>query len=226
MQATYYGQSCFMVDVAGTKILFDPFISGNPQAAHIDIASIQPDFILISHGHGDHTADVVSIAKQSGATIIAIHEIAEWLGKQGLDKIIGMNLGGHYAMPFGKIQMVPAWHSSSLPDGTYAGTPAGFIITHENGAFYYSGDTALFQEMKLFGRRQKIDTAFLCMGDHYTMDMVDALSAAEFVGAEHVVGMHFDTFPPIAIDHDKAHDLFKQGNMRLTLPKIGEEFTF
>lgn len=226
MRATYYGQSCFMVDVNGTKILFDPFISGNPQAAHIDIATIQPDFILISHGHGDHMADLVTIAKQSNATVIAIHEIAEWLVKQNVSNIVGMNLGGHFAMPFGKIQMVPAWHSSSLPDGTYAGTPAGFIVTHDTGAFYYSGDTALFQEMKLFGRRQEIDTAFLCMGDHYTMDMIDAATAAEFVGAKHVVGMHFDTFPPITINHDEAYALFKKADIQLTLPTIGESFEF
>lgn len=224
MQATYYGQSCFLVDIDGTKILFDPFISGNPQASDIDISTIKPDFILVSHGHGDHIGDLVNIAKQSDATVIAIHEIAEWLGKQGVDNIIGMNLGGNFAMPFGKIQMVPAWHSSSLPDGTYAGTPAGFIVTHDKGAFYYSGDTALFQEMKLFGRRQKIDLAFLCMGDHYTMDMVDAVAAAEFVGTDRVVGMHFDTFPPIAINHDEAFALFEKAGKKLTLPKIGDTF--
>lgn len=226
MRATYYGQSCFMVDIDGTNVLFDPFISGNPKAPAVDLSTLKPDIILISHGHGDHIGDTVTLAKQSGATVYAIHEIAEWLGKQGVENVVGMNLGGNVTMPFGKVQMVPAWHSSSLPDGTYAGTAAGFIITHAQGAFYYSGDTALFQEMKLFARRQKIDTAFLCMGDHYTMDMVDALTAAEFVDAEQVVGMHFDTFPPIEIDHAKAIDVFTKGGKKLILPKSGETFSF
>lgn len=225
MQITYYGQSCFMVEIDGTKILFDPFISGNPKAPAIDPQSLRPDFILVSHGHGDHIGDTVDIARASGATVLAIHEIAEWLGKQGLKNITGMNLGGHVALPFGKVQMVPAWHSSSLPDGSYAGTAAGFIVTHGAGAFYFSGDTALFQEMKLFARRQKIDLAFLCMGDHYTMDMEDALSAADFVGTDRVIGMHFDTFPPIAIDHDKATALFTKAGKHLILPESGKTFT-
>lgn len=226
MQATYYGQSCFMVEIAGTKILFDPFITDNPKAAHIDIAMLKPDFILVSHGHGDHIADAVAIAKHSGATVIGIYEVTSWLESKGVEKTIGMNLGGHVALPFGKVQMVPAWHSSTLPDGTPGGNAAGFIVSYDAGAFYYSGDTALFQEMKLFGRRHKIDFAFLCMGDHYTMDMVDAVAAAEFVGTDRVIGMHFDTFPPIEIDHDKAHELFEKANKKLTLPKVGDVIQF
>lgn len=222
MQATYYGQSCFMVDIDGTRVLFDPFITGNPKASHIDISTLKPDFILVSHGHGDHVGDTVDIAQNSGATVISNYEVTSWLEQKGVTKTVGMNLGGHYEMPFGKIQLVPAWHSSTMPDGAPGGTAGGFIVTHKNGTFYFSGDTALFQEMKLFGRRNKIDFAFLCIGDHFTMDMVDAVAAAEFVGTDRVIAMHFDTFPPIEIDHEKAMDLFAKANVKLTLPTIGE----
>lgn len=224
MKITYYGQSAFMVELDGASLLFDPFITGNPKAPKIDLAGLRPDYILISHGHGDHVGDTLEIAENSGATIISNYEIATWFEGKGATKTIGMNLGGHVALPFGKVQMVPAWHSSTLPDGSSGGVAGGFIVTHKNGVFYFSGDTALFQEMKLFARRQKIDAAFLCLGDHYTMDMVDAVHAAEFLGTDKVVGMHFDTFEAIAIDHDAAQKLFAEAKKSLKLPKPGETF--
>lgn len=225
MQATYYGQSCFMIEIDGTKLLFDPFITGNPKASGIDISTLKPDYILVSHGHQDHIGDTVEIAQQSGATVICNFEIADWLSKKGVDKTIDLNLGGGTDLPFGRVQLVPAWHSSDLPDGTSGGTAGGFVVTHNDGAFYFSGDTALFNEMKLFGRRNKITLAFLCLGDHYTMGMEDAVHAADFVQCDTVMGMHFDTFPPIKIDHQKAYDLFAKADKKLTLPKIGETYT-
>src|SRR5690606_9223828 len=189
-----------------------------------DIGTLKPDYILISHGHGDHVGDAVAIAKNSGATVISNYEITTWFETKGVAKTIGMNLGGHVTLPFVKLQLVPAWHSSTMPDNAPGGTAGGFIVTHQNGVFYFSGDTALFQEMKLFARRQKIDVAFLCLGDHYTMDMVDAVHAAEFLGCDKVVGMHFDTFPPIAIDHDAAQKLFADAKKSLKLPAPGETF--
>lgn len=224
MRVTYYGQSAFMIEVAGAKLLFDPFITGNPKAAAIDIGTLKPDYILVSHGHGDHVGDAEQIAKHSGATIISNYEIVSWFTGKGIEGGIGLNLGGGIDLPFGRVQLVPAWHSSVLPDGTNGGTAGGFIVTHQGGTFYFSGDTALFQEMKLFGRRHTIDAAFLCLGDHFTMDMVDAVHAAEFLGTDTVIGMHFDTFPPIAIDHQKAMDLFTAANKKLTLPAIGQSF--
>lgn len=224
MHITFYGQSAFLVELDGVSLLFDPFISDNPKAADIDIASIKPDMILLSHGHGDHIGDAAAIARASNAPIISNYEITEWFAKQGIDNTIGMNLGGHLRTEHATIQLVPAWHSSTMPDSAPGGTAGGFIVTHKGGAFYYSGDTALFQEMKLFARRQKIDHAFLCLGDHFTMDMVDAVTAAEFLDAGTVIGMHFDTFPPIEIDHDKARELFAKSGRSLILPEIGKRF--
>jgi L-ascorbate metabolism protein UlaG (beta-lactamase superfamily) len=226
MKATYYGQSCFMVDVNGTSILFDPFITGNPKAPHVDITTLKPDFILVSHGHGDHIGDTVEIAKHSGATVICNFEIAEWFKKQGVEKTIDLNLGGKTSLPFGAVQLVPAWHSSDLPDGSSGGTAGGFIVTHKDGTFYFSGDTALFNEMKLFGRRHTFNAAFLCIGDHYTMGYEDAAVAAEFLGVTNVIGMHFDTFPVIEIDHAKATEAFTTAGKTLKLPTPGETFEF
>jgi L-ascorbate metabolism protein UlaG (beta-lactamase superfamily) len=227
MDVTFYGQSCFLMDIDGAKVLFDPFITNNPLAPKIDITTIKPDFILLSHGHFDHVDDAVAIAKSSGAKVVSNPEIGKWLETQGVDKsqITSLNLGGSMQMPFGSLQLVPAWHSSDLPDGTPGGTAGGFIVTHSVGSFYFSGDTSLFQEMKLFSRRQKLDFAILCIGDHYTMGYEDAAIAAEFLEVEKVIGMHFDTFPPIKIDHDKAVEAFKKVNKNLVLPVPGQKVT-
>jgi L-ascorbate metabolism protein UlaG (beta-lactamase superfamily) len=224
MKVTYFGHSAFLVEVDGAKILIDPFLTGNPLNT-ADPASLKPDLILVSHGHGDHTGDAEDIAKNSGAPILSNYEIATWFEKRGVEKTIGINLGGTAELPFGKVQMVPAWHSSTLPDGGNGGTAGGFIITHKGGTFYFSGDTALFAEMKLFARRQKIDAAFLCLGGHFTMDAVDAVHAADFLGCDTIVGMHFDTFDPIKIDRTATEKLFKDAGKNLRLPKPGEVFT-
>lgn len=224
MKVTYLGHSGFMIAVNGKQLLIDPFISGNPLAGGIDAAALKPDYILVTHGHGDHVGDSENIAKASNAPIIAIHEIAQWFAGRGVTKTNGMNLGGTVDLDGIKVQMVPAWHSSTLPDGSNGGTAAGFIVTHKDGCFYHSGDTALFEEMKLFGRRHKIDTAFLCLGGHFTMDATDAAHAAQYIGADKIVGMHFDTFPPIVIDHAATHELFDKAGKKLVLPKVGEVF--
>lgn len=225
MKITFYGHSCFGLEIEGINLLFDPFISPNPMAASIDVNSIPCDFLLLSHAHQDHMADALSIAKRTGATLVSTFEVASWFGNQGIEKVQPMNHGGSLSLPFGKVKVVNAIHSSSFPDGTYGGNPAGFVIsTPKEGDFYYSGDTALTYDMKLINEEFDIKFAFLCMGDLFTMGVEDALKAADFVGTDDVVGMHFDTFPPIKIDHEAAKKLFEENGKTLILPEIGQSF--
>lgn len=220
---TYYGHSAFMVEVNNTKLLFDPFISGNDATkAKIDLNQIVPDYILLTHGHQDHILDAESISKQTGAPIIANFEVASWYQKMGLENAMPMNHGGTLDINGIKIKMVNAVHTSSFPDGTYAGQPAGFVISWDKGSFYYSGDTALMYDMKLIGEEFDLDFAFLCIGDHFTMGVKDAIKAADFIGADHIIGMHFDTFDPIKIDHKDVTEAFSVANKTLRLLNIGE----
>lgn len=224
MKLTFYGHACFMVEAAGKKLLFDPFIQGNDLAQKIDINSIEADYILISHGHGDHIADLVAIAKNTGAMVIGMLEVTNWIEKQGYDKVTGMNLG-LMNTEFGSVRMVPAAHSSSLPDGSYGGNPAGFIVTTADGSFYYSGDTCLVMDMQLVPRYGKMNFAIMPVGGHFTMNVADALIAAEFAQCDKVVGVHYDTWPPIAIDKEEAKQTFSAAGRQLLLPAIGETIT-
>ncbi len=223
MKLTYYGHACFAVAAGGKTLLFDPFITPNPLAKTIDLASVAADFILVTHGHGDHVADVVAIAERTEASLIAPYEVATWFEeKKGLKNVQGMNHGGAAATDFGRVKLTAAVHSSSLPDGSYGGNPCGFLIESEDGNFYYSGDTALTYDMKLIGEQVKLRFAVLPIGDHFTMGIADALRAAELVGVDRIVGVHYDTFPPIEIDHERAQAAAQKAGKELLLPKIGE----
>jgi L-ascorbate metabolism protein UlaG (beta-lactamase superfamily) len=222
MQLTYYGHSCFAVDVDGTRLLFDPFITPNPKAAAIDVNGIAADYVLITHGHGDHIADAVAIASRTGATVISNYEIVQWLAGQGVDKGHGMNFGGSVALPCGRAKYVTAVHSSTLPDGTPGGNPGGFVVSTGSKAFYYAGDTALTYDMKLIADEFVLNFAVLPIGDTFTMGIADAVRAADFVGAKTVIGVHYDTFPPIAIDRDAAVTAFAERGITLLLPAVGE----
>jgi len=149
MKTTYYGQSSFMLQLANKKLLFDPYISPNPLAKEVDINSLMPDYILLSHGHGDHVADTLAIQKNSGGQIICIADIAGWLGNKGVKNTHGMNIGGGFNFDFGRVKMVNAVHSSTMPDGAAGGNPAGFVIYADGKRIYYAGDTALTWDMKL-----------------------------------------------------------------------------
>jgi len=226
MNFTYYGHSCFLVEIKGTKLLFDPFITGNELANKvINLDTIQADYILLSHGHADHTLDVVRIASRTGAKVICSWEIYEWLGKQQITNVHPMNTGGKWNFGEFTVKVVVAQHSSGLPDGSYGGNPFGFIVYTEEGNFYYSGDTALTLDMQLIPLWARLNFAILPIGDNFTMDVADAIQAAAMVKCQHIIGVHYDTFGFIKIDHDKAKQAFADEGCRLELLNIGETIT-
>jgi len=221
MKTTFYGHASVGLEIDGVKLLFDPFITPNPRAKDIDIYSLKPDYILISHGHGDHIADLEAIQKDSGAKVICIAEIAGWLGNKGITNSHGMNIGGGYDFEFGRVKMVYALHSSSMPDGSYGGVPAGFVITSKDKKIYYAGDTALTYDMKLLAD-EDLDWAFLPIGDNYTMGVDDAIKATEFINCKNIIGVHYDTFPAIKIDKEAVREKFIKAGINIHLPEIGE----
>lgn len=226
MKITYLGHSCFLVVLDGVKILFDPFITPNPIVNGVDVDKIETDFILISHGHEDHIADVESIARRTGAKIISNFEVISWLGSKGLKNSHPLNHGGKIELAKGVYtKFVNAVHSSVLPDGTYGGNPGGWVLESSNQSFYYSGDTALTYDMKLLGEFNNLDFAFLCIGDNFTMGIEDSAIAANFVGVKEVIGMHYDSFEYIEIDHKNAKEHYDKKGLNLTLMNINETIT-
>jgi len=221
MRITYYGHACFLLETKGFKILFDPFITYNELAKHIDISNVTADYILVSHGHEDHIADAVSIANRTGALIVSNYEIVTWFAKKGAKNGHPMNHGGQWQFDFGKVKYVNAIHSSTLPDGTPGGNPGGFIIQNEEGTLYFAGDTALTYDMKLLGEQYKINMALLPIGDNFTMGYDDAVIAADFLQCSEIIGMHYDTFGYIKIDHKAALSAFSSKGKTLTLMEIG-----
>ncbi len=222
MKITYYGHASVGISLGDKHLLFDPFISPNPKAAHLSIDDIPADYLLISHGHQDHVADVAHIARNTGAQLISNFEIISWFEKQGFSHVHPMNHGGRWQFDFGQVQYVNAVHSSTLPDGSSGGNPGGFVIQSTAGTFYFSGDTALTYDMKLIGEQYKLDFAFLCMGDNFTMGVADAVIAAEFIQCDRIVGIHYDTFGYIVIDHEAAKQQFAAAGKQLFLPAIGD----
>ncbi|MDI1255826.1 MAG: metal-dependent hydrolase [Flavobacterium sp.] len=220
MKITFYGHASLGIEVSGKSLIVDPFISANPKAAHIDINTLKADYILVTHGHGDHILDVEAIATRTGATIISNPEIAGWFGAKGYNSH-PMNHGGSWKFDFGTIKYVNAIHSSSFPDGTYAGNPGGFVIEGEHKNIYIAGDTALTMDMKLIPMRTKLDLAILPIGNNYTMDVEDAIIASDFVECDKVLGYHYDTFGYIMIDHDDAIRKFFNKGKDLMLLEIG-----
>lgn len=202
--------------------MFDPFISPNELAKHINIADIEADYILLTHGHSDHIADCVTIAQATGAKVICNFEIHEWLNKNGVQNTHPMNTGGKWDFEDFEVKCVVAQHSSSLPDGSYGGNPMGFIIFSEEGNFYNSGDTALTMDMQLIPKWAKLNFAVLPIGDNFTMGPSDAIEAANMINCSEILGVHYDTFGYIVIDHEKTKKLFADAGLKLHLAEIGK----
>jgi L-ascorbate metabolism protein UlaG (beta-lactamase superfamily) len=221
MKITYYGHSCFAAEINGKHLLFDPFITQNPLAKAVDIKKIKADCIFVSHAHFDHMTDAAAIANQTNATVISNIEITSWLGKSGVKNTQPLNPGGTYVSDFGRAKCVNAIHSSSFSDGTYGGCAGGFVIESADANFYYSGDTALTLDMKLISETTKLKFAVLCVGGTLTMDVDDAIRAAGLLQCKDVMGVHYDTFPLIKIDHDAAKEKFRSKGLTLHLLPIG-----
>ncbi|MEO4005392.1 MULTISPECIES: metal-dependent hydrolase [unclassified Flavobacterium] len=220
MKITFYGHACLGIEVSGKHLLVDPFISGNPKAAHIDINTIKADYILLTHAHNDHTLDVEAIAARTNAVIVSNYEIAAHYGNKGF-QYHPMNHGGSWKFDFGTVKYVNAIHTSSFGDGSYGGQPGGFVIEGEHKNIYIAGDTALTMDMKLIPMRTKLDLAILPIGSNFTMDVDDAIIASDFVACDKVLGYHFDTFGYIEINHDEAIRKFFNRGKDLMLLEIG-----
>ncbi|MFC4479843.1 metal-dependent hydrolase [Flavobacterium chungangensis] len=221
MKITYYGHASLGIEVGGKHIIVDPFITGNPQAASINLSTIKADYILLTHAHADHVLDVEAIAQNTKAVIVSNAEIASYYAKKGFNSH-PMNHGGSWKFDFGKVKYVNAIHSSSFPDGSYGGNPGGFVIEGEHKNIYIAGDTALTYDMKLIPLRTKLDLAILPIGDNFTMDVEDAIIASDFVECDKVLGYHFDTFGYIEINHEEAiRKFFDKGKDLMLLP-IGD----
>lgn len=233
MEIKFHGQSCFELSEGGTTVLVDPFLKPNNPVAVATAEDVEPTHIAISHGHVDHMADAVPVAKRTGAHCVAIVELAKWLEGQGIEGVSDPNFGGTVEFDWGYIALVPAWHTNTLPGseespysaehGVAIGPAAGLVIKIGETTVYHAGDTCLFGDMKLIAQRSDVDVALLPIGGHYTMDRRDAVVAAEFVGASTVIPMHYDTFPPIETDSDafKA-EVEEKTSSRVVLLKPGE----
>jgi L-ascorbate metabolism protein UlaG (beta-lactamase superfamily) len=222
MKITFYGHACLKIQLKEFGIIVDPFISGNELAKDIiSIDDITCDYILITHAHADHVADVEAIAKANKATIVSNFEIATYYQQRGFD-VHPMNHGGNWEFEFGKVKYVNAIHTSSFEDGTYGGQPGGFIIEGEHKNIYIAGDTALTMDMKLIPHSLKLDLAVLPIGDNFTMGVDDAIIASDFIECDKILGYHYDTFGYIKINHEEAKKKFYKSGKDLMLLAIGE----
>jgi L-ascorbate metabolism protein UlaG (beta-lactamase superfamily) len=236
MEIKFHGQSCFELSEGETTVLVDPFLKPNNPAAVHTAEEVEPTHIAISHGHADHIADAVPVARRTGAHCVAIVELAKWLEGQGVEDVSDPNFGGTVEFDWGSVSLVPAWHTNTIPGsaespfsaehGIAIGPAAGLVIELGGTTVYHAGDTCLFSDMKLIAQRREIDVALLPIGGHYTMDRHDAVLAAELVAAGTVIPMHYDTFPAIEADARAFKtEVEEKTSSRVVLLKPGETST-
>jgi L-ascorbate metabolism protein UlaG (beta-lactamase superfamily) len=225
MDIRFLGHACFELTEGDTRVLVDPFLTGNPKAA-VEAGDVDPTHIFLTHGHADHWGDIVDIAKRTGAHCVAIVELAQELQGAGLENVADPNIGGTVKFDWGWVKLVPAWHTSTTPGGT-VNTPAGLLIGIGGKTIYHLGDTALFSDMKLVAHRgDPIDVALMCIGGHYTMDRLDAVVATEFIEPGTVIPCHYDTFPPIETDAEAfKSDVESQTSSKVAILQPGETFS-
>jgi L-ascorbate metabolism protein UlaG (beta-lactamase superfamily) len=218
----FLGQSCFELKAGGATVLTDPFLTGNPKAA-ASADEVEADVILLTHGHGDHLGDTVDIAKRTGATVVAIVELAAEIEGAGVESVVNPNFGGTVQFDWGWVKLVPAWHTAVSPSGT-PHMPAGLLIHIGDKLVYHLGDTCLFSDMQLIARRgDKVDMALVPIGGHFTMDRYDAVTAVEFINPSEVIPCHYDTFPPIETDAEAfKSDVQNAGFSQVTILAPGE----
>ena len=221
IKLTWYSHACVLIQTDNTNLLVDPFISGNPLAP-VEADQVQADFILVSHGHGDHVGDTVEIAKRTGATVISNFEIHNWLVNQGLQNVHPQHIGGGFNYPWGRVKLTIAQHGSALPDGSYGGSPCGFLFYIADKKIYHACDTGLFYDMKLIGE-EGIDLALLPIGDNFTMGPDDALRAVKLINPREVLPIHYDTFDVIKQDPAAwKNRVEEETSTRVTVLKPGE----
>lgn len=223
-KVTWCGHATVMVETDEHKLLIDPWFDGNPVAV-ISAEQVEADYILVSHGHGDHIGDVVAIAQRTGATVIANFEITNWLKQQGLEKLHAQHIGGGFTHPFGHLKLTNALHGSALPDGSYGGNPCGFLLTLNDGKkIYLAQDTGLFSDMQLFGDGG-LDLAMVPIGDNFTMGPDDALKSLSYLRPRLVSPLHYNTFELIKQDADAwAERVREQSNTEPVILQPGESF--
>ena len=224
MEIRFLGHACFELTEGDTRVLVDPFLTGNPKAA-VEAGDVDPTHIFLTHGHADHIGDTVDIAKRTGAQTVAIVELANELGESGVENVADPNIGGTVEFEGGWVRLTPAWHTAVSPNGT-PHTPAGLVINLGGTTVYHLGDTGLFSDLALPGKLDQIDVALMCIGGHYTMDRHDAVTAAELVGAGTVIPCHYDTFPPIETDAEAfKSDVESKTSSKVAVLQPGETFS-